>query len=154
MNSEERVKAQKEIVEEIGRFFDKKGLQPIAGRVLGLLMTMDKEQFTFDEITQELQISKSSASNVLRNLEIRGDIEYTTIPGDRKRYYHIKRQNVFEMFDEFEKEMRTMVKTMERIIELKADKESKNSIFFKELIKFVTISLENLQLLKEQYKKA
>ena len=70
MNSEERLKKQKELVEEIGRHFDKEGLQPIAGRIVGLLMVMDKEQFTFEEITEELQISKSSASTALKNLEI------------------------------------------------------------------------------------
>ena len=97
MNTEERIRKQKELVEEIGRHFDREGFQPITGRILALLMVMDKEQFTFDEIIEELQISKSSASNALKNLEIRGNIEYTTLPGDRKRYFHIKRQNSFQI---------------------------------------------------------
>ena len=91
MNSEERIRKQKELVEKIGRYFEKEGFQPIAGRIYGLLMVMDKEQFTFDEITEELQISKSSASIALRNLEIRDDIEYVTLTGDRKRYFQLQR---------------------------------------------------------------
>jgi len=83
METDERIVQQRLLVEEVGRHFDKEGHQPIAGRILGLLLVMDKELFTFEEITEELNISKSSASIVLRNLEIRGSIEYITLPGDR-----------------------------------------------------------------------
>ena len=73
MTPEERVKQQKELIETIGLLYDKKGFQPIAGRIIALLTVMDKELFTFDEIVQELQISKSSASNTLRILETAKD---------------------------------------------------------------------------------
>ncbi len=152
MKSEERLLKQKQIIEEIGKFFDKRGFQPIAGRILGLLMVMDKEQFTFEEITEELQISKSSASNVLRMLEIRGDIEYTTISGDRKRYYHIKRQNAFEMFDEFEKQILSIKKLFLQILELKEDKNSLNSSFFNEIVNLISIHKEHIQEFKKAYK--
>ena len=102
MKTEERIQKQKLLIESMGRHFDKEGFQPIAGRILALLMVMDKEQYTFEEIVEELNISKSSASNALKNLEIRQVIEYVTLPGDRKRYFRIKRQNCFSAIEVFE----------------------------------------------------
>jgi DNA-binding transcriptional regulator GbsR (MarR family) len=148
MNTEERIAKQKELVEEMGRHFDKDGFQPIAGRILGLLMVMDKEQFTFDEITQELQISKSSASNALRNLEIRGNIEYITLPGDRKRYFHIKQNDPITMISELEEKMRSMQNIFHHILELKADKNSKNAVLisqYKGMLQEVYTFLDSLK---------
>ncbi len=68
MTSEERLQKQKELIESLGRYYDKQGFQPIAGRLLGMLIVMDKEMFTFDEIVEELKISKSSASNAIKTL--------------------------------------------------------------------------------------
>ena len=153
MNDEERIRAQRELIEEIGRFFDKEGLQPIAGRIMGLLMVMDKEQYTFDEITEELQISKSSASNTLRNLEIRGDIEYVTLPGDRKRYFRMKMTDTYRVIEEFAHRMAYMVDVVSRIRELKADKHSPNSLFLQDLIEMINFMLSHLDHMKEQYEK-
>ena len=152
MNTEDRIKNQRALIEEIGRYFDKEGFQPIAGRIMGLLMVMDKERFTFEEITEELGISKSSASNALRNLQIRNSIEYITVPGDRKRYFQLKIQDVFTIINEFEKKLSIFQVLIERIIELKADKQSRNAEIFKkgnELIEFFT---ENNAMLREKYK--
>ncbi len=151
MNSEERIKKQKELVEEIGRYFDKEGFQPIAGRMLGLFMVMDKEQFTFEEITEELQISKSSASNTLKNLEIRGDIEYVTLPGDRKRYFRLKKQNVFTAIEDFEKKISYFNVLLSRIVDLKADKNSANAVFFSELVEMITFFREKIVILKNEF---
>ena len=152
MNTEERIRKQKELIEEIGRYFDKEGFQPIAGRILGLLMVMDKEQFTFDEIIEELQISKSSASNALKNLEIRGNIEYVTLPGDRKRYFRIKKQDTLSLFEDMEKKIQGMNQLLEYIIELKADKNSGNSIFYKEIISVTKFALESFSKIKDKLK--
>ncbi len=150
MNTEERIKLQKEMVEKIGLHFDKEGFQPIAGRILGLLMVMDKEQYTFDEITEELQISKSSASNALRNLEIRGNVEYITHPGDRKRYFQIKKQNNFAIIEEFEKKMKNAIELFDDIITLKADKNSSNAEFLIELKDITTFILNKINDFKTE----
>ena len=153
MDSEERIRKQKELIEEVGRHFDKEGFQPIAGRILGLLMIMDKEQYTFDEITEELQISKSSASNALRNLEIRGNIEYVTHPGDRKRYFQLKQQNAFAVIEDIERKMKDSKRLFINAVALKADKNSRNAIFLKDLTEMIDQLLENIGNLKSSYKK-
>ena len=97
MTPEERKNKQKTLVEEIGKYYVKQGIQPVASRIIALLMVMDKEQYTFDEIVEELNISKGAASNALKILDIIKAIDYTTFPGDRKRYFHLKRLNKFAL---------------------------------------------------------
>ena len=103
MEESERIQKQKELIESIGRDNEKDGFQPVAARIMGLLMVMDKEEYTFDEIVEEMQISKSTVSNALRNLELRGVLEYVTYPGDRKRYFRFVSANISDMIDEVEK---------------------------------------------------
>ena len=103
MEESERIKKQRELIERIGRNNERDGFQPVTARILGLLMVMDKEEYTFDEIVDEMQISKSSASNALRNLELRGVIEYVTYPGDRKRYFRFVSGDINEIIAEIEK---------------------------------------------------
>ena len=91
MNTEERIRLQKQLIETIGLSLEKDGMQPVASRILALLMVMDKECFTFDEIIDELNISKSAASVSIKMLQLRNSIEYFTYPGDRKRYFQLKR---------------------------------------------------------------
>jgi DNA-binding transcriptional regulator GbsR (MarR family) len=144
MTTEERIKKQRELVETIGLHFDKQGLQPIAGRIMGLLMVMDKERFSFDEIIEELQISKSSASNALKNLEIRKKIEYITLPGERKRYFQLRRQDRFSLIHDFEEKMLRTIEMFDCIVSLKADKESSNAIFLNEMSELTRFILEQL----------
>ena len=144
MNTEERVQKQREVVEQFGRHFDKEGFQPIAGRILGLLLVMDKELYTFDEIIDELQISKSSASNALRNLEIRGDIEYITLPGDRKRYFRFRKQNSGAIIEDMEKKLNNLRILSGTILELKADQQSGNAIYLQDMQRSLCVFLESI----------
>ncbi len=144
MTTEERVIKQREVVEQFGRHFDKEGFQPIAGRILGLLLVMDKELYTFDEIIDELQISKSSASNALRNLEIRGDIEYITLPGDRKRYFRFRKQNAGAIIEVMEKKLNNLRELTGTILELKADQQSENAIYLQEMQRSLCVFLESI----------
>ncbi|MFW5819680.1 MAG: GbsR/MarR family transcriptional regulator [Bacteroidota bacterium] len=152
MKTEERIQKQKLLIEEIGRYFDREGLQPIASRILALLMVMDKEQYTFEEIVEELSISKSSASNALKNLEIRDVIEYVTLPGDRKRYFQVKRHNVFSSIEDFEQKLSKLKDLLVNILELKGDKNSWNSQYFLEMADMLEFFLNKMEHLKEEYK--
>lgn len=144
MTTEERIQKQKEVVEQIGRHFDKEGFQPIAGRILGLLLVMDKEKYTFDEIIEELQISKSSASNALRNLEIRGDIEYITLPGDRKRYFRFRKHHSGSIIEDIEKKLNNLRELSMAILQLKADPQSENAKYLIEMQHSLGVFLESI----------
>jgi DNA-binding transcriptional regulator GbsR (MarR family) len=151
MTTEERIRQQKEMIEILGKIYDKEGFQPIAGRILGLLTIMDKEQFTFDEIVEELQISKSSASNAIRMLEIQNAIEYITKPGDRKRYFQIKKPDKFALIDEHKAKLKKTSEYLHAILELKADKNSGNAIFIGNMINMINFFIDKFEELKKEY---
>lgn len=153
MDTDNRIVQQRHLVEEVGLYFDKEGHQPIAGRILGLLLVMDKELFTFEEIIEELNISKSSASIVLRNLEIRGSIEYITLPGDRKKYYRVKTLDPFTLMDQFAQKLSAFKEMSDKIYQLKGDTESRNAVFLSEMSRVIDFFLGRLIHVKDQYKK-
>lgn len=148
MEKSEQIAKQKELIETIGRYMEKQGYQPIAGRVLGLLMVMDKEEFTFDEIVAEMQISKSSASAALKNLEIRNAIEYVTYPNDRKRYFRISFSDINLLVDEIEKKFRNYGNIIDQVIDLKENQNSKNAICLKNIAKGTRFFLSKIEVFK------
>ncbi len=152
MEESERYQKQKELIESIGRSYEKDGFQPVTGRILGLLMVMDKEEFTFDEIVQEMQISKSSASNALKNLELRGVIEYVTYPGDRKRYFRFVSRDIDELIDETAKKLQHSLHIMQQIIKLKKNSNSKNAKYLRQIIDGMNFFIGHLDKLKTEYK--
>ena len=76
-----------ELVERIGVFLEKYGYQPIPARIIGLLLVTDKPYLTFDEIIEDLKVSKSAVSIGINLLLGTQQIDYITLPGDRKRYF-------------------------------------------------------------------
>ncbi|MDX5420609.1 MAG: MarR family transcriptional regulator [Hymenobacteraceae bacterium] len=81
---------QQELIERIGVFQEKTGMQPVAGRIIGLLYVSDRPELTFDEIREVLGISKSATSNALNLLQHLNRLDYITYSGDRKRYFRLK----------------------------------------------------------------
>ncbi|HPD65381.1 MAG TPA: MarR family transcriptional regulator [Bacteroidia bacterium] len=77
----------RELIEKIGVFHEKFGFQPVAARIYGLLLVSDQPELTFDEIKDELMVSKSAVSNALNLLMSMKQVDYITKPGDRKRYF-------------------------------------------------------------------
>ena len=153
MEDSERLKKQKELIESLGIQNEKDGYQPVTARIMGLLLVMDKEEYTFEEIVDEMQISKSSASTALKNLEIRGVIEYVTYPGDRKRYFRVISTEIDGMIDEMQKKMKQNLVNINQILELKKDPNSRNALFLKNIVTGMEFFLLKLDELKTEYKK-
>ncbi len=153
MEESERIKKQKELIEYIGIQQEREGFQPVTARIMGLLMVMDKEEYTFEEIVDEMQISKSTVSTALKNLEIRGVIEYITYPGDRKRYFRINSAEIDSMIRDMDKKMRQNLSTINQIIALKKDPDSRNALLLKKIMKGMEFFLRKMEELKEEYKK-
>lgn len=151
MTTEERIKEQWAMVEKISRIYEKKGFGLIFGRIIGLLSVMDKEQYTFDELVEELKISKSSASNALKLLEARNLIEYTTLAGDRRRYFKIRTQDKFAIIDEHHNTIKMTRDLFESILALKANKDSANAVFLKDAMDLLSIFLDRFEALRLDY---
>ena len=153
MENPDRIEKQKELIEAIGQHMERQGYTPVAGRILGLLIVMDKEEYTFDEIVEEMQISKSSASNALKILELRNAIEYVTYPGNRKRYFRISFSDINFIVQETERKFTIYSEFMDRVVSLKKNPDSKNAILCKKISEGARYFLSRIQEYKNQLAK-
>jgi len=128
-----------ELIDEYGRHMSESGLSSCYGRLMGLLLFSDKEEFSFEEIVEELQVSKSTAStaiNFLLNLE---KIESVSHKGDRKRYFRIKIDSANQFIEKFEKRITQFEKLCQKGLELKPDQNTRNSKFLSKNLVFLNL---------------
>lgn len=151
MTPEERITRQKALIEQMGRIFEKQGFGLITGRIMGLLMVMDKEEYTFDEIVEELKISKSTASHALRILEARDLIEYKTQAGARKRFFQLRRFDSSALIDDYHNKLKESCNYMKAVLDLKADPESPNALFLRDIVQMTNFFLDKFDELKAEY---
>jgi DNA-binding transcriptional regulator GbsR (MarR family) len=141
---------QKSMIEKIGISFEKVGMQPAAARVMGLLYVADRTELTFDEITDYLQISKSATSNAINLLLQTEQIEYTTFPGDRKRYFGLKISNWREGFAKKIEGMTSFAFLLRQVLEVRTKETPEFNASLEELINFMDyIHLQLPKLLQE-----
>ncbi|MBN7813199.1 hypothetical protein J0A68_19750 [Algoriphagus sp. H41] len=122
---------QKELIERIGVFHEHKGMQPLVGRIIGLLLVHSNAEATFEEIVEELSVSKSAVSNALTFLQAKERITYHTKPGDRKRYFSLRMKNWSE---ELEKEMLEITKMKIFIDDVIKEREGSSCAEFKKCL--------------------
>lgn len=141
----------KEIIERIGVYYEKKGLQPVVGRIMGLLLVAEPAEATFEEIQEELQISKSAVSTALTFLQAKETVEYTTKPGERRRYFKLRMRDwKTELKKEFD-EVLDMESLINEIIELKENKKSEFCCSLLEMKDFFKFMKKELPLLLKKF---
>lgn len=134
----------RELVEKIGVINEKIGMQPVAARVNALLQVSNHTMLTFDEIREELQVSKSSVSNAIAILLSTGQIEYFTKPGDRKRYFRSTMEKWPRLIDkllEFAMNYRDIYK---QVLAIRSDSDPKFNQSIKDLINFIDYVMETM----------
>ena len=72
--------------DRVASLFEHDGLPPIAGRIFALLL-LSEEARSLDQLSDELGVSKASASTNTRLLARFGLIEPVRRPGSRRDYY-------------------------------------------------------------------
>lgn len=81
--------SEQQFVERMGLICEKEGMARSAGRIFALLLLGDRP-YSLDELADELQVSKASASTNARMLESLGFIERTSSLGDRRDFYQVE----------------------------------------------------------------
>jgi DNA-binding transcriptional regulator GbsR (MarR family) len=83
--------AQQQIyVEDMGLFFEEYGSQRSIGKVIGVLLLVE-DPLSQEDLMRLLSLSRTSTSTALQwATEHLGFVERVSLPGDRKRYYHIR----------------------------------------------------------------
>ncbi|SDK22085.1 hypothetical protein SAMN05421823_102176 [Catalinimonas alkaloidigena] len=145
---------QEELIERVGIYFEKEAkLQPIAGRIMALLLVADQTELTFDEIQERLQISKGATSlalNLLMRMEM---VEYVTKPGDRKRYF---RNRLKQWREQMKQKHETMAKVKHLLKEILAIRPVETVEFnnkLAELIDFMEFMDREIPLLVQRWEK-
>ncbi|MCB1178207.1 MAG: HTH domain-containing protein [Leptospiraceae bacterium] len=77
-------------INKLGLFYQTMGLPHISGRILGLLLILDKP-FSPEDITKLLKVSRSSISTNIKLLKMYGFLEEERIPGIRRKYFRISK---------------------------------------------------------------
>lgn len=75
-----------QFIENMGLHYEAYDVPRIGGRILGLLM-VSPDPMTSEEMSDALQVSRSSISTNLRTLLMSGLVEKVSLPGDRCDYY-------------------------------------------------------------------
>jgi DNA-binding transcriptional regulator GbsR (MarR family) len=75
-----------QFIENMGLYYEAYDVPRIGGRILGLLM-VKPNPMTSEEMSEILQVSRSSVSTNLRTLQMAGLVELVSVPGDRRDYY-------------------------------------------------------------------
>ncbi len=100
MNEEQQQDKEQRFVEEVGLFFEQRGLPRMAGRILGWLLISDPPHQSADELAEALMASKGSISTMTRLLIRIGMVERISLPGQRRDYFLIKPDDWDELIKE------------------------------------------------------
>ena len=107
---------QSDFIEKFCMVAEQDGFPRIAGRIMGFLM-INEGPYTLDEMADELQISKTSASTNARLLEQHGVIEKVVKSGDRRDFYRLADDHWERMFDVAMKRMQKFHDVLDKTIE-------------------------------------
>ena len=77
-------------LEELSVRFEEDGEPHIAGLIMGWLLICEPPEQSFNQLVDELQVSKGSVSNMTRHLEYKRLIEKVRKPGERQIYFRIR----------------------------------------------------------------
>ena len=75
-------------VENMGVYFERYALPRIGGRLLGLLLVVDRP-LSLDDMANTLGVSRASVSTNMRLILAIGSAKLVTRPGDRRDYYQV-----------------------------------------------------------------
>lgn len=143
---------QLKLVEELGIYYEKTDLQPAAARIYALLMVSDRNELTFEEIYENLNISKSAASNAINLMIGTQRVEYITRPGERKRYFRCKVESLTDGMQKSLYSLEVFNSLLKEVITLRPEDTKEFNDNLKEVVDFLDfISLE-LPLLVQKWK--
>lgn len=90
-----------ELVEELGLFIQERHkLPPLAARLYSILVLTSNDGYSFDELMELTQSSKSSISTNLNLLVALKFVDFYTKTGNRKRYFRSAGNYVINMLNE------------------------------------------------------
>lgn len=152
MTKEIITEKQRILIEQLGVFYEHEGFHPAGARILALLLIADRNELTFDEIKDALNISKSATSTAINLLINTNRVEYFTNPGERKRYFRATIVNWKKHMKEKLEGIIQMSSLMEEIIKQRPPTTPDFNNGLKEVHSFMTFFHKEIPLLIERWK--
>ncbi|HET6568347.1 MAG TPA: MarR family transcriptional regulator [Rhodothermales bacterium] len=111
----------RDFIERMGLMAERDGMfSRIAGRMLGFFM-LDGKPHSLDDIAEQLQISKASASTNARFLEQMGVLERCSSFGDRRDFYRLGDSPWEDLFDVARHRMENVLRLVDNTASLLPD---------------------------------
>jgi DNA-binding transcriptional regulator GbsR (MarR family) len=134
-------------IEKAGQFYVNFGLPRMSGRILGVLLSSDKEENSFSEIQNILKASKGSISESLNLLERVDYIEKFFITGKRKAFYRAKFEKGSNIIDKEVELLDALANLYSEALSFNKNKDSNQLLKSKETIKFLNFMSSEIKLL-------
>ncbi|MBC7450065.1 MAG: MarR family transcriptional regulator [Cytophagales bacterium] len=143
---------QRMLIERLGVFYEQEGFHPAGARIMALLIIADRNELTFDEMREALNISKSATSTAINLLLNTKRIEYITNPGERKRYFRATIVSWKLHMKEKLEGMITIGGLMHEILDQRPASTAEFNTSLRELVSFMTFFHQEIPLLIERWK--
>ena len=147
---ETKEKLKKRIVNTFGELLANDNYPPIAGRILGFFYTSDKKYFTFEEIKEELSISKSATSKALSYLRQINEVGYIYDENNKRlRLFYLNIEGLVERISLVLEAYKMQAVLFKEVLEFRNEENKelnnyieKNILFSEDVLGFVTQRLE------------
>jgi DNA-binding transcriptional regulator GbsR (MarR family) len=143
----------KDFIDKFCVIAEQDGFPRIAGRIMGFLL-LQEGPFTLDELAEELQISKTSASTNARLLEQHEIIERVVKAGDRRDFYRLAENHWERMFDVVRKKMHRFQAVLDETINALPANETYGRERLREAQRFHAFMLEHIDTRIEEWRHA
>lgn len=132
------------LIENLGLYFEKSGLQPASARIYSLLIISNTKELSFDEIMTILNMSKSATSNAINILLQTSKLEFITKPGVRKRFFRCKVQSLKEGIRKFQDNLFFLNVLLGQVLELRLEDTNVYDQGLDDVISFIDFIIEEL----------
>lgn len=149
--SGELEEAVSEFVEQLGLHAEAEGLPRTAGRIMGLMLVCEGP-YTLDQLQDELQISRGSASTNTRRLEELGVVERTTRPGDRRVFFRLTDDPYGRIVESRLERMRKIQEVVDRATERIPDEYEKGKRRLDYMRRFYQLIVEETDALIREWR--
>src|SRR5215204_2216703 len=144
--------ADNDFIEKFCIVAEQDGFPRIAGRIMGFLL-LHEGPYALDDLAEELQISKTSASTNARLLEQHGVIERVVKAADRRDFYRLAENHWERMFDVIRKRMQRFQTVLDETMTALPANETYGRKRLQETQRFHAFMLENIETRIEEWRR-
>ncbi|NGP89541.1 GbsR/MarR family transcriptional regulator [Fodinibius halophilus] len=143
-------KLTQQIVADFAEGYSNFGLNPLMGRIVGLLIISEDPQ-SLDDFVEKLEMSKGPISQICRRLKERGLIEKVWIPGDRKDYYQAADDIFGKAYANQINKMQKNIEIAEKYLMQAQSMDSSSAAFIKKQMKIMKSFYELMDEYNEKF---